>query len=187
MRNPPSIASLPGCLRCVLISHGLSRPTFRVFCTDQGSAAWPCPGCMDRLPRAQGGVASFAIPPSPCAPIHESGLEAARCPRVRCRMRQLGLPAVHHPARCPGAAGIPVAPHLPVATRQFPKEAGVLAACLWVLHWEGMVLARWEEHCLPAFPSLLTACLGFVWQSCSLSCCVTGVLRSWLTQPAPQR
>lgn len=51
VRNPPSIASLPWCFQCVLISHGLSRPTFRVFCTDQGSAAWPCPGCMDRLPR----------------------------------------------------------------------------------------------------------------------------------------
>ena len=86
-----------------------------------------------------------------------------------------------------GAAGIPVAPHLPIAKRQRPKEAGALAARPRVLRWEGMVLAHWEEHGPPAFPSSLTARLSFVWRSCSLSLCVTGVLGSRPTQPAPGR
>lgn len=52
-------------------------------------AVWTgCPA-MPRLPGARGG-ASFAVPPSPCAPIHERGLEAARFPRGRCRTRQAG-------------------------------------------------------------------------------------------------
>ena len=50
VRDPPSIAPLSWCLPRALISHGLSRPTFKIFCTSQGSAARPYPGRLDRLP-----------------------------------------------------------------------------------------------------------------------------------------
>lgn len=181
MRDPPSIAPLSWCLPRALISHGLSRPTFQDFLHQPGQrcpavprlygqAARPCPGCS-------GPEAALPLPfPLPHVLPPTSGVWRLR-----------GFPVADAVRGRLGAAGIPVAPHLPIGKRQRPKEASALAARPRVLQWEGMVLARWEEHGPPVFPSSLTARLSFVWRSCSLSLCVTGALGSRPTQAAPGR
>lgn len=169
VRNPPSITLLPCYL---LISHGLSRWIFKIFCAGEGSAARWCPGCpgpeealplpfllphvlspMSRLRRLQGVPRSDAVHCSlGCWPRSAKHGVLAQQVFLWPRTSLLSVGSAEG-SRCLGR----------------PAAGAVLGG-----NGAGSLGGAWTAR----VPILADCSSQLVWRSCSLLLCVTSVLGS---------